>query len=44
MSNDLLDQFETVIDADADPSDFDEAVAEFLLAYVRSEGATHASS
>ena len=31
---DLLDRFEVVVDQDAEPADFDEAIAEFLLKIV----------
>ena len=37
---DLFDRFEFVIDEDAEPGDFDEAVATFLLAYIETESAT----
>ena len=37
MDIDLTDRFEIVVDPDAEPVDFDEALAEFLLSYVRSE-------
>lgn len=34
--HDLLDRFDVVVDEDADPVDLDQALAEFLLSYVRS--------
>ena len=37
MDVDLTDRFEIVVDPDAEPVDLDEALAEFLLSYVRSE-------
>ena len=38
MNNDLSDRLEIVVDPDADPVDFDEVLAAFLLSYVREEG------
>ncbi len=37
MDVDLTDRFEVVVDPGAEPVDLDEALAEFLLSYVRSE-------
>ncbi len=35
MNDDLSDRFEIAVDPDAEPVDFDEALAIFLLDYVR---------
>ena len=34
---DFLGRFDIIVDPDAEPADFDEAMAEFLLSYVRTE-------
>ena len=36
-SHDLLEHFEMVVDADAEPTDWDDALASFLVAYVKLE-------
>jgi hypothetical protein len=41
---DLLDRLEIVIDPDAEPADFDEALAEFLLTHVRRSSASTETS
>ncbi len=41
---DLLDLFEIVVDPDAEPTDLDEALAEFLLRYMRRNRSSVASS
>ena len=40
MSDDFSDRFEFIVDPDAEPVDFDEVLAKFLLAYVRRDPAT----
>ncbi len=37
MNDDLSDHFEFVVDPDAEPADFDEVLAAFLLSYIRKE-------
>ncbi len=37
MNDDLSDRFEIAVDPDAEPVDFDDVLAGFLLSYVRSE-------
>lgn len=37
---DISDRFKVLVDPEADPTDLDEALAEFLLSYVRSTSAS----
>lgn len=45
-NSDFPDRFEVVVDPDAQPADWDDALADFLLAYVKRESsvATRAST
>ena len=36
-NSDLTEQFEVVVDQDAEPADWDDALADFLLAVIREE-------
>ena len=44
LDGDLLERFEVVVDQDAEPVDWDDALAEFLLAYVRPATSREAST
>lgn len=41
---DLLDRFDILVDPDAEPADLDEALAEFLLTFVRNQSTPAGSS